>query len=83
MKWRHPGRVVVAGFALATVFGTVLLMLPIAAESGEATGPVPALFTAVSAVCVTGLVVVDTPTYWSGFDAAMDRKVTLSVREVS
>lgn len=67
MKWRRPGRVVVAGFALVTALGTFLLMLPIAAESGESTDLVAALFTAVSAVCVTGLVVVDTPTHWSGF----------------
>lgn len=67
MKWRHPGQVVVAGFALVTLAGTALLMLPAASTSGEPTGVVPALFTAVSAVCVTGLTVVDTPTYWSGF----------------
>jgi trk system potassium uptake protein TrkH len=67
MKWRHPGRVVVAAFALVVLVGTGLLMLPVASESGEPTGLVTALFTAVSAVCVTGLVVVDTPTYWSGF----------------
>lgn len=47
--------------------GTVLLMLPVATESGTATGPVTALFTAVSAVCVTGLVVVDTESHWSLF----------------
>ena len=67
MKWRRPGRVVVAGFALATVVGTILLMLPVASDSGERTGLGTALFTAVSAICVTGLVVVDTSTYWSGF----------------
>jgi trk system potassium uptake protein TrkH len=71
MKWRHPGRVVVAGFALVTVAGTVLLVLPIAAEDGQATSLISALFTAVSAVCVTGLVVVDTPTHWSGFGEAV------------
>lgn len=42
-------------------------MLPVAAESGASTGLVPSLFTAVSALCVTGLVVVDTPTHWSTF----------------
>lgn len=47
--------------------GTVLLMLPVSAESGAVTAFVPAVFTAVSAVCVTGLIVVDTPTYWSTF----------------
>ncbi|WP_328993659.1 TrkH family potassium uptake protein [Kribbella sp. NBC_01245] len=67
MKWRHPGQLVVAGFAGVTVLGTVLLMLPVASAEGQSTGVVPALFTAISAVCVTGLIVVDTPTYWSGF----------------
>jgi trk system potassium uptake protein TrkH len=67
MKWHRPGRVVVTGFAVVTAVGTILLMLPIATESGEPTRLLPALFTAVSAVCVTGLVVVDTPTHWSGF----------------
>ncbi|WP_020389825.1 TrkH family potassium uptake protein [Kribbella catacumbae] len=67
MKWRHPGRVVVAGFAVVTLVGTVLLMLPISSTGAERTGFVTALFTAVSALCVTGLVIVDTPTYWSGF----------------
>ncbi len=42
-------------------------MLPVSAESGESTDMVTALFTAVSAVCVTGLVVVDTPVYFSTF----------------
>jgi len=42
-------------------------MVRAASASGAATDFVPALFTAVSAVCVTGLVVVDTPTYWSTF----------------
>ncbi|MFF0544389.1 TrkH family potassium uptake protein [Nocardia thailandica] len=64
---RHPARVVVLGFGSATVIGTVLLMLPIAAESRAATSGITALFTAVSAVCVTGLVVVDTETHWSMF----------------
>jgi potassium uptake TrkH family protein len=45
----------------------VLLILPVSAESGTATPPMTALFTTVSAVCVTGLIVVDTPTYWSTF----------------
>ncbi|GAB2635110.1 potassium transporter TrkG [Kribbella swartbergensis] len=54
-----------------TAIGCVLLMLPISAHSGEPTALIPALFTAVSAVCVTGLVVVDTPTHWSGFGEAV------------
>jgi len=46
--------------------GTVVLMLPISSATGEWTAPLTALFTATSAVCVTGLVVVDTGTHWSG-----------------
>ncbi|WP_305786188.1 TrkH family potassium uptake protein [Symbioplanes lichenis] len=54
-------------FLGAIGIGTVLMMLPAArAEPGHAPF-VTALFTATSAVCVTGLAVVDTPTYWSGF----------------
>ena len=64
---RHPGQVVVAGFAVAILIGTLLLMLPVArTEPGHAPF-LTALFTSTSAVCVTGLVVVDTPTYWSTF----------------
>lgn len=63
----HPIRVVVASFLAAILGGTALLMIPLAAASGESTDPVTALFTATSAVCVTGLVLVDTGTYWSGF----------------
>ncbi|MEV6602333.1 potassium transporter TrkG [Actinoplanes sp. NPDC051346] len=54
-------------FLGAVAIGTALMMLPAArAEPGHAPF-VTALFTATSAVCVTGLSVVDTPTYWSGF----------------
>lgn len=55
------------GFLTVIAAGTILLMLPAASQSGEATGLVTALFTSVSASCVTGLVLVDTATYWSGF----------------
>ncbi|WP_091669470.1 TrkH family potassium uptake protein [Amycolatopsis marina] len=65
--WRHPAQVVVTAFALAILAGTGLLMLPVSSASGDVTGIVPALFTATSAVCVTGLIVVDTPLYWSTF----------------
>lgn len=58
---------VVGGFGLAVLVGTLLLMLPVAQTGIDWTDPVTALFTATSAVCVTGLVVVDTGTYWSTF----------------
>jgi potassium uptake TrkH family protein len=57
----------VTGFGAAAAAGTVLLLLPVSTEDGLSSTVVMALFTAVSAVCVTGLVVVDTPTYWSTF----------------
>ena len=63
-----PAAVVLAtGFALLILAGTLALMLPISSASGDWTRPLDALFTATSAVCVTGLVVVDTATYWSPF----------------
>lgn len=59
------------GFAAIIALGTILLMLPISSKTGQLTSPVNALFTATSAVCVTGLVVVDTGTYWSSFGQAV------------
>lgn len=64
---RHPARLIVGSFALGVFIGTILLMLPIASEAGTWTRPVTALFTATSAITVTGLVVVDTDTHWSVF----------------
>jgi trk system potassium uptake protein TrkH len=55
------------GFAAIIAVGTILLILPISSKTGQLTSPVNALFTATSAVCVTGLVVMDTGTYWSSF----------------
>lgn len=62
---RHPAQYVVLAFAAACLVGGALLMLPWATEAGASTSPLTALFTATSAVCVTGLVVVDTGTHWS------------------
>jgi trk system potassium uptake protein len=64
---RRPGTVVLVGFAAAIGLVTLLLMLPAAQEGAGGTNFRVALFTATSAVCVTGLVVVDTPTHWSTF----------------
>ncbi|MCF7202380.1 TrkH family potassium uptake protein [Pseudomonas oligotrophica] len=63
----HPARVVALAFFSVIAIGTLLLMLPVASAAGSGAHWVTAFFTAVSAVCVTGLVVVDTGTYWSGF----------------
>lgn len=59
--------VVALGFLLLILLLAALLMLPLASVSGQWTDPLTALFTATSAVCVTGLVVVDTATHWSLF----------------
>jgi Trk-type K+ transport system membrane component len=55
------------GFASAIAVGTALLMLPASAAGGGSADLLTALSTATSAVCVTGLVVVDTASHWSGF----------------
>lgn len=62
---------VTASFAALIGLGTFLLALPIAAESRAWTNGWDALFTATSAVCVTGLVRVDTAAHWSGFGEAV------------
>lgn len=67
----NGARAIATGFALIVGAGWLLLALPFATARGEATGPLDALFTAISAVCVTGLVVVDTPSHWSWFGEAV------------
>ncbi|CAN5516612.1 potassium transporter TrkG [soil metagenome] len=63
----HPARFVVSAFLAAIAAGTVLLLLPVSTAEGESTDFVSALFTATSAVCVTGLSVFDVGTHLSGF----------------
>ncbi|KPK65975.1 MAG: hypothetical protein AMK73_01420 [Planctomycetes bacterium SM23_32] len=60
-------RTAVASFACAIALGTLLLTLPISSRGEGWTSPVDALFTATSAVCVTGLLVKSTPDHWSLF----------------
>ncbi|WP_328814036.1 TrkH family potassium uptake protein [Rhodococcus sp. NBC_00297] len=61
-----PLRLVALGFAAAIAVGTLLLLLPAATQVDKSTDVLGALFTATSAMCLTGLIVVDTPTHWSG-----------------
>lgn len=63
----HPARVILLAYLTAAAFGTGLLMLPISASSGTSAPLMDASFTAVSALCITGLVTVDTATYWTPF----------------
>ena len=62
---RSPARSITLSFAILCGLGTLLLMLPMMRSGPGSASPGVALFTAVSATCVTGLAVVDTPTYWS------------------
>ena len=60
-------QIIVAGYLLIVILGTLLLSLPVASADGHAAPFRTALFTAVSSSCVTGLVLRDTATGWSGF----------------
>ncbi|MCM3338977.1 TrkH family potassium uptake protein [Paenibacillus sp. MER TA 81-3] len=62
-----PSRILVVGFALIILLGAFLLMLPISNSNGQPLSFVDAFFTATSATCVTGLVVVDTGTNFTVF----------------
>ena len=60
-------QIIIFGFLGVILLGTFLLMLPVSSRSGHMTPFMDALFTSTSAVCVTGLIVHDTATYWSSF----------------
>lgn len=62
---QNPSIVVIISFALIILTGTVLLFMPFATAAGRSTSLIDAYFTANSATCVTGLVVVDTGTHYS------------------
>lgn len=62
-----PTQIIPLAFLGIILLGTLLLSLPIASRNGRSCGVLPALFTATSATCVTGLSLFDTYTQWSGF----------------
>lgn len=66
-KATNPTKTIALVFAGIILLGALLLTLPVASRSGVSCGFRPALFTATSATCVTGLVLYDTWTQWSGF----------------
>jgi trk system potassium uptake protein len=70
-RFSHPAAALALSFLLVIMLGSGLLSLPAARVEGVGAPFVVALFTATSAVCVTGLVVVDTGTYWSPFGQAV------------
>ena len=67
----NPTRYIVLGFGAIILFGALLLCLPAAARDGQSTPWLTCLFTATSATCVTGLVLVDTAIHWSWFGQAV------------
>ncbi|GAA1419453.1 potassium transporter TrkG [Agrococcus citreus] len=64
---QHPARRIFTGFVILNLVGWALLMLPMSRQGPGGASWIEALFTAVSAACVTGLTVVDTATYWTPF----------------
>ena len=70
-KATNPTKTIALVFAAIIMLGALLLTLPVSSRSGVSCGFRPALFTATSATCVTGLVLYDTWTQWSGFGQAV------------
>ncbi len=70
-NWISPARIIIFGFLLLILSGAVLLMLPFSTREWGGASFLDALFTATSATCVTGLVIHDTASYWSGFGQAV------------
>lgn len=64
---KSPFQVIIFGFLLVILTGSLILMLPLSTKEGTITPFLDALFTSTSAVCVTGLIIHDTATYWSEF----------------
>ena len=68
LSWNlRPTQILVLGFIALIILGTILLNLPAASNNHQSIGLIDALFTATSAVCVTGLVVVNTAAHWTVF----------------
>ena len=71
LRRMRPPQIIVLVFLGIILLGSALLCLPAASQSGRATGFLTSLFTATSATCVTGLIRVDTGSYWSAFGQAV------------
>lgn len=66
-KKLSPGQFIVLGFAGVILLGAILLLLPISQNEGARVSVIDALFTSTSAVCVTGLIAIDTAEHFSIF----------------
>ena len=71
IKKQPPGRLIAMGFAMVILIGTCLLLTPWSVRQGVTVKPVDALFSATSAVCVTGLVTIDTADHFTAFGQAI------------
>lgn len=67
IKRQPPGRLITSGFAIVILLGTLMLLLPVSVKDGAVVKPVDALFTSTSAVCVTGLIAIDTADHFTPF----------------
>ena len=70
-KKQPPGRLIVLGFAVVILLGTVLLLLPVSIKDGVQVTFIDALFTSTSAVCVTGLIAIDVADHFTVFGQAV------------
>ncbi|HIZ19899.1 MAG TPA: H(+)-transporting ATPase [Firmicutes bacterium] len=71
IKKQPPGRLIVIGFALVILLGTGLLLLPTSIKDGAEVSFIDALFTSTSAVCVTGLIAIDTADHFTALGQAI------------
>ena len=67
LRNQPPGRMIVAGFAAVILLGMLVLLLPISVKDGAEVTLIDALFTSTSAVCVTGLIAIDTADHFTAF----------------
>ncbi len=65
LKKQSPGRIIALGFATVILLGSLLLILPCSVQKGQSLSYIDALYTSTSAVCVTGLLAVDTGTMFT------------------
>lgn len=70
-KKQSPARLITLGFAFVILLGTVLLKLPVSIQEGAKVSWINALFTSTSAVCVTGLIAIDTAEHFTVFGRAV------------
>lgn len=71
IKNQPPVRMIAVGFALVILIGALLLLLPVSVREGAEVSGIDALFTSTSAVCVTGLIAIDTADHFTAFGQAV------------